>query len=176
MANTPGTITTPLPHKSMPLISSRSNSCNCLSFRKGIISIRPRFGRSDKNLSWLRADWNAFGVEIDLHSTANFAFFFLQETSISASARQFSFVTGNKQIDRGGNKSSPLSICWMISFSIGIFLIPLIFLNKKINYFRKIGKAMLSNRHGKNRGQPLSIFDRWERKLCQHQRLHSKLC
>ena len=88
-ANLPGTNTTPFPHRSMPLIPSRSNSSNCLSLRKGRSSMAHKpFGSGD-DFSILRPSRNAFGVERALHSTANLAIFPCQEASTAASKRRF---------------------------------------------------------------------------------------
>src|SRR4030042_3209769 len=84
-ANRPGTTTTPLPHRSMPLMPSLSSSCNCGSLRNGMTSIgRYPFGRV-VDLSKLSPSRNAMGVEMALHSMANLAVVFRQDASTQVS-------------------------------------------------------------------------------------------
>jgi len=80
---------------------------------------------------------NNFGVEADLHSTANLPTFrFFHRASTTASGRPLfgppTDSASRKQKVRGGSETSPCRSLLSISRSEGIFLKPPVFLNKKL--------------------------------------------
>ena len=144
--NISGTTTTPLPHKSTPLILLRSSSWSCRSLRKGKNSRgRQRLGSKDV-FNRLSPSWNVLGVERDLHSTTNVAIRSPHDASTSASKPESlpAFVSSfNKRKEIGGRETFPIRSCSIISLSVGIFLSFFIFLTKKIPFFRKVCKQFL---------------------------------